>query len=206
MNVLAQLFEASKSPADYAAGYLGRIAELLKQIDVASVEKATAKIEETARQGKTIYCIANGGSAAVASHFVNDLSANSVSDGQTGIRSFSLADNVESITAIANDVGFEHVFLYQLRANLQPGDVVIAMSVSGNSPNILNAVRYAKEHGAYTVGWCGFEGGALAKLCDLAIHVPSTRDEYGPVEAIFSHLSHIISGYVTMKRGKKLHH
>jgi D-sedoheptulose 7-phosphate isomerase len=206
MYALAQLFESSRSSADYASRYVGRIGELLKEIDTTVIEKMIAVIEEASASGRSIFCIANGGSAAVASHFVNDLSANSLVDGRPGMRSFSLTDNVESVTAIANDAGYENIFSYQLQAYMQPGDIVIAMSVSGNSENVVRGVQYANEHGGYTMGWCGFSGGRLAKLANVTLHIPSTADEYGPVEAIFDHVSHIISGYLTMKRGRKLHH
>ena len=206
MHTLAREFESSDSAADYATKYLARVTDLFKQIDPDAVAQTVAAIEEAGRQNKAIYCIANGGSAAVASHFVNDLSPNSLASGQPGLRSFSLTDNVESVTAIANDAGFEHIFSYQLQANMTPGDIVIAMSVSGNSDNIIRGVQYANDHGGYTIGWCGFDGGRLAELCKVVIHVPTTPDEYGPVESIFAHVSHIVSGYISMKRGRKLTH
>ena len=204
MSLLAQLYDSSASPADYALKYLGRVAELLKKIDGSVVAKVIDLIEEASRRGSSVFCMGNGGSAAVASHFVNDLAASRLVEGKPGIRAFSLTDNVESVTAIANDTGFENIFSHQLRTNMRSGDVVIAMSASGNSENIIRAVRYAREHGGHTVGWCGFNGGRLPELCDLTIHIPTTHDEYGPVEAIFLHLTHIVSGYLTMSRGRRL--
>ncbi len=206
LTTLARLFESSQSAAEYATGYFERVIELIRQLDADAIARAIAKVEEASLRGKTIFCIGNGGSAAVTSHFVNDLSANSLVSGQPGIRSFSLADNVESITAIANDAGFENVFAYQLQASMSEGDVLIALSVSGNSENVIRGVEYANTHGGYTIGWCGFGGGRLARMCQLTIHVPTTLDEYGPVEAVFAHLSHVVSGYLTMKRGRKLSH
>lgn len=206
LNMLASQFESSESAADYATKYLDRVTDLIAHIDPSTIAQTVTAIEAAERQGKTIYCIANGGSAAVASHFVNDLSPNTLAAGQPGLRSFSLTDNVESVTAIANDAGFEHIFSYQLQANMTPGDIVIAMSVSGNSDNIIRGVEYANDHGGYTIGWCGFEGGRLAELCKVIVHIPTTPDEYGPVESIFSHVAHIVSGYVSMRRGRKLAH
>ena len=206
MNMLARQFESSDSAADYATKYLGRVTELFTQVDPDAVAKTVAAIERAGLQGKTIYCIANGGSAAVASHLVNDLSPNSLAAGQPGLRSFSLTDNIESVTAVANDAGFENIFSYQLQANMTPGDVVIAMSVSGNSDNVVRGVQYANDNGGYTIGWCGFDGGRLAEMCNVVVHVPTTPDEYGPVESIFAHIAHIVSGYISMKRGRKLAH
>ena len=83
---------------------------------------------------------------------------------------------------------------------------MLAMSVSGNSPNILRALTYARSHGAKTIGMCGFTGGKMATLCDILIHVETTPDEYGPVEDIFGILGHMLSGFLAMKQGKALHH
>jgi len=206
MTKLAGLFAASASPAEYVSGYCQRVAEVVAGIDAEAVASCIAVLEQAAQTHKTIFCIANGGSAAVASHFVNDMCPNSFVDGHPPYRVLCLTDNVESITAIANDFGYEEVFRHQLRALLQPGDVVLALSVSGNSENILRAVRFARERGAATVAWTGFDGGTLAELADAAVRIPTTRDEYGPVEGIFTHLAHVVSGYLTMKRGRPLGH
>ena len=94
----------------------------------------------------------------------------------------------------------------QLEVQLQPGDVVMALSVSGNSPNILRGLEYARSQGNTTIGLCGFTGGKLFPLCDIAVLTETTPDEYGPVEDVFSIVCHILSGYMSMKLGKQLHH
>jgi D-sedoheptulose 7-phosphate isomerase len=93
-----------------------------------------------------------------------------------------------------------------LRTCLEAGDVVYAMSVSGNSENIIRAMDYAKEVGATRIGLCGFNGGRLKDHCDICLHIPTEPDEYGPVEDIFAIMDHIVTGHLTMKRGKRLHH
>jgi D-sedoheptulose 7-phosphate isomerase len=205
-NALESIFQASRTPADYVSGFLSRLAELLGRVDAAAVAKFIETIERARDENREIFFIGNGGSAAVASHIVNDLAANALTPGKPGFRAFCLADNVESVTAIANDVGYEHVFEHQLKCVLQEGDVVVALSVSGNSPNIIRAIDYANSKGAVTIGLSGFDGGKLARKCAVSIRVESTRDEYGPVEDIFSNLGHVLTGYLTMKQGKKLSH
>jgi D-sedoheptulose 7-phosphate isomerase len=203
---LAQIFDAATSPQDYARRYLDRLTEVLAALDADVIGRIMTIMDEAASAGKTLYFIANGGSAAVASHFVNDLVAGGYNENGPPFKAFCLCDNVESVTAIANDSGFENIFSYQLRTCLQPGDVVYAMSVSGNSENVLRAVDYAKSIGASTIGICGFDGGKLKGRCDVALHVAATPDEYGPVEDVFAILDHVITGYLTMRRGKMLHH
>ena len=205
-NALEALFETSNSPTEYAAGFLARMAELMKTIDIEAIAKVVDAIDRAQQENRAIFCIGNGGSAAVASHIVNDLCPNSLVKGKRGFRAFSLTDNVESLTAIANDSGFENIFSAQLECDMQPGDVVMAFSVSGNSENIIRAIDYANENGATTIGLVGFEGGRLVEKCKHVVLVPTTHDEYGPVEDIFSNIGHIITGYLAMKHGRKLSH
>lgn len=206
MHKLAEMFQESSTTEAYIQRYTERLSTLLAELDRGVVARAIEAMDKATEAGKAMYFIANGGSAAVASHFVNDFVAGGYSEGPSPFRAFSLTDNGESITAIANDSGFDNIFSYQLRTCLQPGDIVYAMSVSGNSENILRAVDYAKKVGATSIGICGFEGGRLKERCDIALHIPTTKDEYGPVEDIFAILDHLITGFLTMKRGKWLHH
>lgn len=206
MHKLAELFEKSDSMQRYARGYCARLAEVLDQVDVEAIARTADVLDTAAREARTIYLIANGGSAAVASHMVNDLVVGSFVEGQPPFRVFCLTDNAASVTALSNDAAFDEIFVHQLRVHLAAGDVVLAMSASGNSENILRGVAYARSVKAMTIGWCGFDGGRLAQACDIVVHVPATPDEYGPVEDAFGVLSHMISGYLSMKRGKTLHH
>ncbi|HPO15185.1 MAG TPA: SIS domain-containing protein [Candidatus Hydrogenedentes bacterium] len=206
MHHLATLFQSSSSFQAYAQGYTERLAAVLKEIDRDALAQAVEIIDQAFQAQKALYVIANGGSAAVAAHIVNDLVAGGYVEGPPPFRVFSLSDNLATVTALGNDAGFDYIFERQLRVYLNPGDVVLAMSVSGNSPNILNAVAYARAHEAKTIGFCGFTGGKLAPACDVSLHIPTTLDEYGPVEDAFSVLGHIFVGYLSMKRGKLLHH
>ncbi len=206
MHRLNEMFTQSAGPAQYARAYADRLAQLLAAVDPESVGAVIEELESAIDRGATIYLIANGGSAAVAAHFVGDAVAGARVDGATPIRAFSLSDNIESLTALANDRGFEHVFSEQLKMLMRPGDLVLAMSVSGNSPNLVQAIEWANAHGGRTVAWTGFDGGRLAGLAHRVVHMPTTPDEYGPVEDIFSILEHIVMTYIAMKRGRRLHH
>lgn len=203
---LKSIFASARSGTEYMASYADLMARLVGSLDAAKCAELAEQVERCAEGRNTIFVMANGGSSAVASHFVNDLSVNSIVAGKKGFRVVSLTDNVESLTAVANDAGYDNVFLFQLQCMMEPGDLVIGLSVSGNSPNILRAVEYANANGAHTVGLCGFDGGSLAKSAKSVMHFPSTRDEYGPVEDMFSVVFHAVSGYLTQKRGRPLHH
>lgn len=203
---LASIFEEAQSPAQYAKRYAERLSVLLAELDFEAVAQMIEMLDEASQTKRFVYFIANGGSAAVASHWVNDLVAGGFLEGRPGFRALSLSDNVESVTAIGNDSGFENIFVNQLKVNMDPGDVVFAMSVSGNSENVIRAVDWAKGHGGKTIGVSGFKGARLKDRCDVNLHIPSTPDEYGPVEDIFGILDHMVTGYLTMRRGKKLYH
>lgn len=206
MYKLAEIFERSDSVKDYVDRYFSRLKEVLDGLDRGAMEQSIAAIEAASLSGNRLYFLANGGSAAAASHLVNDYVAGTLIEGRPPLRAFCLTDNTETITALANDVGYENVFSRQLRVHLEPGDVVLLMSVSGNSENIIRAAICAKEMGAVTIGFCGFDGGRLANLCDIVLHAPTTRDEYGPVEDVFAIMVHILGTYLAMKWGKRLHH
>lgn len=206
MNTLAQLYQNAASAQDYAQRYVEHLTRLLNAWDRDAIAAIIEAFEETSQAGRTIYFIANGGSAAAATHWVNDLVAGAYQPGQPGFRCVSLADNTATVTAIGNDAGFDNLFVRQLEVMMQPGDLVYAMSVSGNSENIIRAIDYAKAHGAKTIGIAGMSGGRLNGRCDINLHLAATADEYGPVEDGFAILEHVVSGYLTMRRGKWLHH
>ena len=206
MNFMAELFKESADFSTYGIGYFRRLAELFIQVDLAEVGRAVDVLDKARAEGAAIYFIANGGSAAIASHWVNDLLVGAQLGDNPGFRAYCPTDNSSSVTAIGNDSCFENIFAAQLRVQLKPGDVVYAMSVSGNSENIIRGVQAAIDKGATTIGVAGMTGGRLLSLCDIGIHLPSTSDEYGPVEDMFSVLEHLIAGYLTMKGGKMMYH
>ena len=147
-------------------------------------------LQRARMQGNQIFIMGNGGSASTASHFVCDLAKNTRYDGLPHFRVIGLADNMEIFSAYANDEGYENVFSQQLINLVRPDDVVIGISTSGNSKNVINAVEEAQKYSAITIGFTGFDGGRLGQLVDTHIHVDSVVIEH--VEDIHLMLEHMI--------------
>ena len=183
----------------YTENYFSTIKKLLDELDKDSIEAAVNLIESSINGGRHIYIMGNGGSAATASHMANDFSKGIKTGTQKHFKAISLTDNVPLITAIGNDEGYDQIFVNQLKAFMNKGDVVIGISASGNSPNILNALQYAKDNGAKTIGIIGFDGGKAKELVDACIHVKTPYGWYGPVEDIHMIMDHLISGYFNEK-------
>ena len=143
----------------------------------------------------SIFFIGNGGSAATASHFANDMAIGTRTY-EKPFRAISLCDNQAVITAIANDDGYEKIFSQQLQVLLKKQDVVVAISASGNSPNLLDAIDTAKKMNTITVGISAFDGGKMKEMVDISVHVPTEKGEYGPAEDAHMVLDHLVSNYL----------
>jgi D-sedoheptulose 7-phosphate isomerase len=170
------------SPDRVAREYLRFFTRLLTTIDVEAVCRVVDRLRTARDAGATVYIAGNGGSASTGAHLANDLGKATKVSGRTPFRVLSLADNVPWLTALANDEGYERVFAGQLENFASPGDVLIVISASGNSPNLTAAVEVARSHGVLTVGLVGFDGGALKDLVDELIWVETAPGAYGPVE------------------------
>ena len=177
--------------------YLKTLNECIKEIQQQDVEEIAGIIFSAYKNGKQIFIIGNGGSASTASHFARDLAIGTVRQDKPRVKASSLTDNVAVITSLANDIDYTSIFVEQLKGRLSPGDVVIGISASGNSPNILRAMEYARSEGAKNVGLIGFGGGRLKDLVDNGI-ICSSRD-YEPVEDAHLCLAHIICYLVREK-------
>ncbi len=145
--------------------------EILDSLDIACIDEAMKLIQEAYKKEKTIYIFGNGGSSATASHYQNDFNKGLSENLSKKFHMVCLNNDLPTIMAIANDISFDEVFRYQLRGHIKKDDIVIAISGSGNSKNIINAVLYAKEQGNKIIGLCGYDGGRLKTLSDIAIHV-----------------------------------
>jgi D-sedoheptulose 7-phosphate isomerase len=196
MSTLDRLFGESEGLADYASRYTEYLAALLSSLDVEAVERVGIAFETARRAGRTIFLLGNGGSAATASHFANDLGLGPRVFGGEAYRAISLTDNMAFFSAAGNDVGYDMVFVEQLKTLMEQGDVVVGISASGNSPNVLRAIEYAKTHGAVTIGFVGFDGGALRDLADEVVHVATPPGDYGPVEDVHMILDHLLTTYL----------
>lgn len=172
-------------------GYMSLVMDTLRQVPIESASRVVEVIYQAYETGKQVFIVGNGGSASTASHFACDLGKGSVINGKPRLKVLSLNDNMALLTAYANDVSYEDVFAEQLKNLLDEGDVLIGITGSGNSPNILKALETANEMGAVTVGLLGFGGGKARKLCQ--VHVTVDEDIYGPVEDIHMFLAHGIS-------------
>lgn len=180
---------------DFIQKYILELTSILNTLDISTIEKIKDVLEDTIKNKSRIYIIGNGGSAATASHMVNDLG---VGLSRRGIRDFditSLADNTPVCTAIANDSGYENIFYLQLVNKVKKNDVIIAISCSGNSSNIIKAVEYAKIQEAIIIGITGFDGGQLKEIADIQFHIETQKGEYGLVEDLHMILDHIIYSY-----------
>jgi len=180
--------------AEFSRRYFDYLAGVLRAIDVAEIQAFTATLLDARERGATIFFIGNGGSAATSSHFANDLGYGTDSY-EKPFRVVSLADNNAAMTALANDFGYEEMFVRQLRVLGKPGDVVIGISASGNSPNLLKAFDYAREAGIRTVSITAFDGGRLRQMADQGVHVPTGPKEYGPAEDAHMILDHLVGAY-----------
>ena len=171
--------------------YFQQVQETLELLPTANVARVAEELLRARAEEKTIYVLGNGGSAATASHAATDWLKPNRQDSLGGITAVSLVDNVALLTAWANDTSFDNVFAAQLKSLLQPGDVVIAVSGSGNSPNVLQAVEVAREAGAVTIGFSGFDGGALSRMTDISVVVPC--DSQGMIEDVHLMLVHALT-------------
>src|SRR4029079_18192330 len=169
VNKLESIYAERPEAGEFADGYLFYLSEILAKLDRDQIAKFIDALLDTQRRGATVFFLGNGGSAATASHFQNDLTRWR----ENPIRVASPTDNVAVLTAIGNDHGYEQVFRMQLENLLQRGDLVVGISVSGNSPHVTHEMEYAASKGATTVGLTGFDGGRLAAMVDINVHAPT---------------------------------
>jgi D-sedoheptulose 7-phosphate isomerase len=170
--------------------YFSEVQALIEKTPYAQVEAVVETLLTANRNEQTIFICGNGGSAATATHFGCDLSKRPLVEGQPRFRVVALTDNNSLITALANDIGYEVVFAEQIKSLGRRGDVLIGISGSGNSKNVLNAVSAARDLGITTVGFSGYDGGKLAPMVDISVHIPSFN--MAMVEDIHLMLEHAI--------------
>ena len=176
-----------------ASGYTKKLGELLGRLDFAAIDAGVDLIEKAWRDGKQIIALGNGGSSLTALHFINDWNKSVFLSSVIPFRGRTLVDNIGLVMSYANDVSFEDVFAEQLKNILQPGDLVLALSGSGNSENVIRAVKYANDHGAITLGLCGYRGGKLKETAQHVIWVDA--DDMQLSEDV-----HFFFGHIVMQR------
>ncbi len=182
----------------FSDNYLEYLISLIAKLDRDAIAKFADLLLQSRDSGATTYFLGNGGSASTATHFVNDVSLGS-RQFEKPFRVISLCDNQAVITAIANDDGYENIFLQQLQTLARPGDNIVCISASGNSKNLIKAIEFARENKIYIVGLTAFDGGYLKQNCDLNIHVPTKVGEYGPAEDLHMVVCGLIGSYFREK-------
>lgn len=189
--------ERTSQLKDYLQDYTTRLTAILDVIDPETLGKVVSAMINAFKNGNTVYVVGNGGSAATASHMQADF--------RFFVRYFSkfrpkiiaLTDNVPMITAIGNDNNFEDVFVEQMKGQFVAGDVLIAISASGNSPNLVKAAAYANELGGVSIAFVGFLGGKLNEISTIPLYTPNPKGDYGPIEDVHMILNHVIVNYLS---------
>lgn len=195
MNRLDKIFRESTDAGLFVDGYLDYLNQVLASISRPQIAAFIDLLIDARKRGAKIMFIGNGGSAATASHFANDIAIGTRTL-EKPFRALSLTDNNAMISAIANDDGYDKVFLQQLQVLMEPGDLVVAISASGNSPNLVEAVEWANQNGGITIALTAFDGGRLRANAKHSVHVPTNRGEYGPAEDAHMVLDHLVGAYL----------
>ena len=193
---LKAIFDVSEGFHTFYEGYVNYLGNCLKNVDVEQLGKLLNVLIETRKKDRTVFFAGNGGSAATSSHFSQDLAEVGKKAGVRKFKSLSLTDNVSQITAAGNDYGYEHIFTSQLEDLFGAEDVLILISASGNSTNLVYAAEYARQNGGTTVALVGFAGGKLAEICDVVVHIPTEEGEYGPAEDGHLVFDHVLVQYL----------
>jgi phosphoheptose isomerase len=182
----------------YFDAYAAELSRACKTVEADELERAAAILLEAYAGGARVFSCGNGGSAAIANHLQCDHVKNIRTGTDLCPSVVSLSTNVELLTAIANDMGYENVFAYQLQSQAEPGDVLIVVSSSGRSPNIVQALTWARDHDLRTIAITGFDGGPARELADAAIHVDCRN--YGIIEDLHQSIMHALAQFIRQSR------
>ena len=183
--------------AAFSRAYFHKMSRAFSSVDDVKLQEAAAILRVAFDRRASIYVCGNGGSAAISNHFICDHLKGVQTDTKVLPRIVSLVSNVETITAVANDISYDDVFVYQLATLAASGDVLVTISSSGDSENVVRAVQWAKENGCKTICMTGFGGGRTAALADINLHVEG--DNYGIVEDIHQSLMHILAQFLRLQ-------
>jgi D-sedoheptulose 7-phosphate isomerase len=198
VTVPARISDTDEHPDKQAAAFLTRyaaeVSNTLQALPLAQIHAVVQTLTRAWLTGHRVYTMGNGGSAATASHLACDLAKNTAQPGLARLQVLSFNDNMAMVSALANDAAYDQIFAEQVRTYVQPMDVVIAISTSGNSPNVLTAIEAAKQRKAITLGLCGYQGGQLANMVHVPVIAPSHNVEQ--IEDIHMVMAHMITAAV----------
>jgi len=193
MNNIDNFF--SRNPSEFADKYLAYLSKVIEKINPSEISNFIDLLIKIKKKNAQVFFIGNGGSAATCSHFANDL-AIGINDYSNPLRVTSLTDNVPVITAIANDFNYKEIFSRQLMVLANEGDMLVAISASGNSENLIEAVEYANTNKIETLTITSFDGGKLKSLSNHSIHIPTDYGEYGPAEDAHMIIDHLVGSFL----------
>ena len=193
MNKIDNFF--TKNIEQFSKSYFDYLKEIFDKINLSEIQTFVETILFARESGNTIFFMGNGGSAATASHFANDLAFGS-NDYEKPFKVMSITDNVPVLTALGNDYGYDEIFVRQVKIYGKKGDVLVGISASGNSQNLINAFEYANTVGIRTVALTAFDGGKMRDIADQGVHIPTEIKEYGPAEDLHMILDHLVGNYL----------
>lgn len=194
MSELNKLSLTNKNIVDFADSYFQNLINTFKKLDKKSILKLEKEFLEIRKKKGTLYVFGNGGGAATAMTMANDLGFDVLKKtNKTAFKIISLNDNNSVITAIANDTGYDNIFLNQLKIHFMKNDKILIFSASGNSKNLVDAANWVKKKGGKVISILGFDGGKLKKISNLSVHIKSEKGDYGPVEDIQLIINHILA-------------
>jgi D-sedoheptulose 7-phosphate isomerase len=188
--------ERKESVKNHFVEYRKKLDELLDKVNIEDLEKVLTAIITAFKNGNTVYVCGNGGSAATASHIQADFSFFVRYFTSFRPRIIALTDNVSMITAVGNDSSFDDIFVEQLKGKFNKGDVIICISASGNSKNVIRAAEYANQTGGISIGFIGFSGGQLKETCTIPLYTENPKGDYGPIEDLHMIYDHIMVNYL----------
>ena len=193
MNKIDSFF--TEDVKQFSSSYFSYLKEIFDKISLSEIQIFVEILLVARENGTTIFFAGNGGSAATASHFANDL-AFGTNDYEKPFKVMSITDNVPVLTALGNDYGYDEIFIRQLKVYGRKGDVLVGISASGNSQNLINAFEYATTVGIKTVALTAFDGGKMRKIANQCVHIPTGKKEYGPAEDLHMILDHLVANYL----------
>jgi D-sedoheptulose 7-phosphate isomerase len=191
----------TKKFSNFSENYFQYLNKVFSKIDKRNLDNLTRLIDLIRKKKRTLFVIGNGGGASTSTTVANDLGFDLQKKTKTKnpLIVHSLTDNNSLLTAISNDTGFENVFIGQLNIYFKKGDCLLIFSASGNSKNLIKAANFVKKRNSKVIGILGFDGGKLKNLCDICIHIPTEKGEYGPVEDIQLMLNHMLAHWYQAK-------
>ena len=193
MNKIDSFF--TEDVKQFSSSYFSYLKEIFDKISLSEIQIFVEILLVARENGTTIFFAGNGGSAATASHFANDL-AFGTNEYEKPFKVMSITDNVPVLTALGNDYGYDEIFIRQLKVYGRKGDVLVGISASGNSQNLISAFEYATTVGIKTVALTAFDGGKMRKIANQCVHIPTGKKEYGPAEDLHMILDHLVANYL----------